>query len=531
MSEDIQDIPFDAPAPPTASLPNFAVTREPKLEARPNGKDRTRATGNCRDGHPKEASDPLPLFPPLPPALPYPINKLGVLSPAAKAIVSKVQVPPSVAAQSCLAVAALAAQAHADVGLPFGQRRPLSLYFATVIGSGDRKSTADNEASWPVAKRERDLREAYQHEIRDWKLSQAAWSAEKRKIENDRKLDYDKRRDLLARLGDEPQKPLAPFLTTGDLTLEGLTKNWTFAHPALGVFTAEGGTFTGGHGMSEENRLRTAAALSEVWDGKPIKRIRAQDGVSILPQRRLSLHVMIQPEAAATFLANPVLRDQGLLSRVLVAAPDSIAGTRFYREPEPSDSATLKAYGARILSVLEEPPTMAEGSTNELAPRALLLSADAAELWKQFFNQVEARSGPDMDLAPILDFASKAAEHAARIAGVLTIVNDVRASEIGLVAMENAVALATWYLEEAKRLQSASRLDPKLLRASELLEWMEARGSAEVFFRDIVNAGPSKFRTTAAANEALRILIEHNLVTQISARPRKLCLTKWSDQQ
>lgn len=469
---------------------------------------------------------PLPLFPPLAPAVSYPVDALGALSRAAAAIERKVQVPSAIAAQSVLSVAALAVQAHADVMLPYGQQRPLSLYCASVIGSGDRKSSADNEASWPVTSHEKTLRESYREDLKAWRVDHAAWSAEKKKIEADRKLDKSSRHDALAELGEEPAKPLAPFLTTGDLTLEGLTKNWTCAHPALGVFTAEGGTFTGGHGMSDDNRLRTAAALSEVWDGKPIKRIRALDGVSILPGRRLSLHVMIQPDASAGFLANPVLRDQGLLSRVLVAAPESIAGTRFYREPDPYDEAAIKAYGARILSILEAPAPMADGAENELAPRALPMSAGAVDLWKQFFDHIEMQSGDGGDLAPIRDFASKAAEHAARIAGVLTIVNDLQADEISVAAMENAVTLVNWYLGEAERLQSASRLDPKLLRASALLDWLKGRDSDECGFREILRFGPMPVRTKDKADEAVGVLADHKWLAETSKRPRAFRINK-----
>ena len=54
-------------------------------------------------------------------------------------------------------------KAHADVMLPYGQPRPLSLYLVTVAASGDRKSTADNEALWPVRKHEKALKE--QHDL------------------------------------------------------------------------------------------------------------------------------------------------------------------------------------------------------------------------------------------------------------------------------------------------------------------------------------------------------------------------------
>ncbi len=126
---------------------------------------------------------PLPLFPPLGMPAPYPVEALGpVLSPAAAAISRKVQVPPAMAAQSVLAAASLVAQAYADVMLPFGQTRPLSLYFVTVAASGDRKTTADGEALWPIKKREKALREARMKAHQTWLVERAAWEAEKRKI-------------------------------------------------------------------------------------------------------------------------------------------------------------------------------------------------------------------------------------------------------------------------------------------------------------------------------------------------------------
>ena len=114
-----------------------------------------------------------------------------------------------------------------------------------------------------------------------WSVEQAAWAAQRRQIEGDRKTGVNDKREALQALGPEPQRPLAPFLIAGDLTLEGLTKAWPSSNASLGIFTAEGGLFTGGHGMSDENRLRTAAALSQLWDGETVKRIRPQDGEQI----------------------------------------------------------------------------------------------------------------------------------------------------------------------------------------------------------------------------------------------------------
>jgi hypothetical protein len=108
--------------------------------------------GDQRETRPER----LPLFPPLPPAAPYPLDALGpILGEAASAIARKVQAPAAIAAQSVLAAASLAVRhANVSVGL-HGQRRPLSLYLVSSASSGDRKSTTDNEALWPVSWRAR----------------------------------------------------------------------------------------------------------------------------------------------------------------------------------------------------------------------------------------------------------------------------------------------------------------------------------------------------------------------------------------
>ena len=112
--------------------------------------------------------------------------------------------------------------------------------------------------------------------------------------------------------------------------------------PSMGIFSGEGGQFIGGHGMREEAKLRTSAALSIMWDGTPIRRVRAGDGAVLLPGRRLALHLMVQPDVGNMLLSDSLLADQGLLSRLLVTAPPSAAGSRFWREPDPDAQANIR---------------------------------------------------------------------------------------------------------------------------------------------------------------------------------------------
>ena len=191
------------------------------------------------------------------------------------------------AAQSVLAVASLASQALADVRLPFGQTRPLSLYCLTVAASGDRKTSADLEAMAPVRMRERQLSDAFEPLATSRAVALAAWRAQKQQIER-QKAELGKRRADLGALGSEPEAPIKPILTLGESTAEGLARHMPTLPGALGIFNAEGGQFLSGHGFSAESKLRTAASFAQLWDGQGLRRLRAGDGLIDLHGRRLA---------------------------------------------------------------------------------------------------------------------------------------------------------------------------------------------------------------------------------------------------
>jgi hypothetical protein len=195
-----------------------------------------------------------------------------------------------------------------------------------------------------------------------------------------------------------------------------------------------------------DHKLKTGAALSAYWDGLGHRRIRAGDGLIDLIGRRLALHLMVQPGPAAAFLADPVLRSQGLLSRCLIAAPSSLSGSRLYRDPEPDDLTAIDTYAARLHGILAMRWPLAEGKRNELEPREMVLSPRAATALRAFSDDIERQCGPEGELAPIRDVAAKAGEHAARIAGVLAIVEDSQAHEIAEEPIACGITLAKWYL-------------------------------------------------------------------------------------
>jgi len=298
---------------------------------------------------------PRPLMRELPPADPFPVDALSdVLGAAARAIHDRVQAPLAICAQSALAAAALAGQGHADIMLPIGpgQSRPLSLYLVSIAASGERKSACDAEAMWPIRRREAALREQYDGDSLRYANDHAAYGRARQAAEKAGKGDRVAIRASLDALGAPPVPPLVPMLTCAEPTYEGMCRLLAAGQPSIGIFAAEGGQFVGGHGMSDEARLRTAAGLSAAWDGEPIRRVRASDGITISPSRRVSMHLMAQPTVADIWLRDPLLIDQGLLSRTLITAPDSAMGGRLSHDEAPETAPAMARYGARVLSIL-----------------------------------------------------------------------------------------------------------------------------------------------------------------------------------
>ncbi|MEO6247025.1 MAG: DUF3987 domain-containing protein [Sphingomicrobium sp.] len=133
--------------------------------------------------------------------------------------------------------------------------------------------------------------------------------------------------DALGGVGDAPVQPLDAVVSFPEPTLEGLHKYLAIGQPSMGLFSDEGGMFVGGVGMSKENVLKSAAGFSHLWDGAPVKRLRSLDGATVLFGRRVSLHLMLQPEAAARWLAVAGavrLADEGWAAKALALGWDEL---------------------------------------------------------------------------------------------------------------------------------------------------------------------------------------------------------------
>lgn len=458
---------------------------------------------------------PLPLVREIPPGLPYPVAALGPLRAAVEAVQAKAQAPVAIPAQSALAVAALALQGHADVET-LGGYRPLSLYCLTIAVSGERKSSCDTLLMEAMRAHELAQVAAHAEAQKAWAIDLEVWKARHDKVLADVKKGKADRRDL-ALLGPQPQAPALPDRLVAEPTYEGLARLFQQGQPSLGLFSDEGGQFLGGFAMSKDHRQKTLAALNGLWMGDPIKRTRQGEGTFTLYGRRLSLHLMVQPGIGHDLLADPLASDTGFLPRCLICDPESTVGTRFHwlskDMPEP-----LEAFGRRLDEILQREWPM-DPETRALKPRRLPLSPQARGLLIEFSDSVERAQAPGGDMETVRGFASKAAEQAARLAGVLELFADLDSAAVGAQAMGWGIELARFYLLEAQRLAGAARLSPAISAAEALRQWMLSGSWGETWLtvREIVRFGPSRLRESPAAKAAVQVLADHGWLIPLPA--------------
>lgn len=454
---------------------------------------------------------PQPLVREIASAASYPANALGPLRDAVEAVQGLTQAPLAIPAQSALAVASLAVQGFADV-MTLGGARPLSLYALTIARSGERKSACDAPLMKALREYERQQHKAQRDEVMYWQNAHALWKGERDQILSEARRSKgakstEAKADLAA-LGKEPIAPPTYDRTVTEPTFEGLTLLFMQGQPSLGIFSDEGGQFLGGYAMGAENRQKTLAALNDLWQGNPIRRTRSGDGHAALFGRRLAVHLMVQPGVARNFMADPQAIDTGFLPRFLICEPPSKIGTRFAAGTR-QNTQPIEIFAARLRTILDTPLPM-DQETRELQPRILQLTDDAKALLVAFSDDVEQRQAPGRDLAHITGAASKAAEQAARMAGVLTLWRDLEASDVQEELMSHAIELAQFYLGEASRLANTAHVSAEVDRAETLRKWLiETWWEPDVMARDVVQYGPNALRETPKARAALEMLEQY----------------------
>lgn len=465
--------------------------------------------------------EPEPLRAPMAEAEPYPVNALGdVLGTAAIALHESVKAPLALCAQSVLAAASFAAQAHFDAHMPWGEIKPLSLAMLTVGESGERKSGVDDLVLGAAKAQERAEMATYEADMESFESEMAAWKAaseqaKKRASGKDRGKLEDFRREA-AEVGPPPVAPVLPLRFVTDPTVEGLYKLLAIGQPSVALFSDEGGLLIGGHALNSDNALKTLARWCKLWDGSPFDRVRAGDGSGILYGRRMALHQLAQPDIMSTLLSDPTANGQGFLARCLVAWPQSTIGTRHIEQYEwAGDRSEIKRLFGKLKTLFETPPRAKDQRGQVLDPQPLPLSPDAKAMAVQAGNQFESLMAPGAPLCEIRDRGSKAMDNAIRIAGVLTVIEQgLAAREISADHFARALTLIQWYLAEALRIRGAAAIPQTVTDAEALLAWIKDRGISLFRSAHVLTRGPAQLRNKVRFTAAVAELVSNGYLVE-----------------
>lgn len=439
----------------------------------------------------------------------------GLRAPA-EAIQRRTQAPPALCAISVMAAASFATSIHHDVEIPRIGVRPLVTAFMAIGRSGERKSTVDHLASLPIRRAEAALAARYDTERHEYDCAKEAFEAARAEQKKRAKHGREAVEGAMLSVGPEPKPPAPPMLTAEEGTVEGLIALLTL-RPYAALFSAEGGMFLAGHAMSEDAAVRTMTTLNALWDGAPIKRLRAGKA-TYAPGRRSSLSLAVQRSVAGILLDSASAhaasaQDNGLLSRLLITWPESTIGTRMWRDDEPEFDQFLDDYNARIGELLTRAPRRLEGSDG-LDPTPLPFHIDAERRLKLFHDATEHDQNEGRRYHPITGFGSKMCEHASRLAAIFAAYEGC--DFIDAEKFEAGATLATYFAGEHLRLQETAAEDPAIAKAEKLLAWWQSKTDPRAHLAEIYQRGPHCLRNAKQAKATVAILEDSGWITRLA---------------
>ncbi len=200
-----------------------------------------------------------------------------------------------------------------------------------------------------------------------------------------------------------------------------------------------------------------------------------------------------------------------------------------WREPTEGIEPALKRYTARMLEIFEAPQQAANAQGNELTPRVLDLSPEARKIWIAFHDETEGGMGETARFVELCDVAGKAAEQAARVAGVLTMIDDPHSCVISAGVMARGCRLMRWYLSEALRLTDEHHVPQEMTDAQTILKWIRVRGLRQVDAAAIQKSGPGPLRRKERLYPAIEALVEAGwlkLDETATGKARRWCVVR-----
>lgn len=345
-------------------------------------------------------------------------QRLPILGEAVRQAHHNYQAPYRLCLMGGLAALSSAAQALADVVMPYGATVPLSLSLVGIASSGERKSTVERRFMKEIRAIDDHQEQEHTDNMADYKVKLLEWKLRKKQLEkelaklggNDQQRS-NTRKGLRQLLACEPTKPQRAKTVYEDISPMAML---TALHET-GVGTlvsSEGGIIVDGKSFD------AVPHLNSLWSGDKVSVVRVGKPSLNISGARLAVSIMLQPEIfrSQTGKKAEKIRGSGHWARYLVFNPDSTQGFRLSTH-QANSWEHLEAFDRRIRQILRK-ARMAR-VVGDFEREEIRFSDEAAEAWFKLTDRIEESIRPGGRYEHASDHASKLGENIARVAALL----------------------------------------------------------------------------------------------------------------
>ncbi|HKZ02279.1 MAG TPA: DUF3987 domain-containing protein, partial [Pyrinomonadaceae bacterium] len=429
------------------------------------------------------------------------------------------QTPLDLPAMQSLTVCSGAVAGRVRIQARLGWIEPLNLYGVVTMPPGNRKSAVFAAACEPLEGLERELIEAKRDLIAEAASERRVLEERLARLEKDaaRTEDQDERREkkklatIVAQELAGTKVPAVPRLICADITPEALASLLAEQDGRMCLFSPEGDLFE-----MLAGRYTNAPNFDVILKGHcgdPL-RVDRRGRSEHVHHPALTIGLCVQPDVIHGLVDKPGFRGRGLIGRFLYSLPVSTLGQRQIA-PAPLSQSVRDRYtrSVKALAQLESARTAA----GDPAPRMLYLTADADALLRQCEAELEPQLAEDGSLGMMSDWAGKLAGAIVRIAGILSLVDQVEnlapfPERVARDAMERAITIGQYLIPHARAAYAEMGADPQIENAKRLLRWIQKTGLRSFTKREAHQGNKGRFKKVADIEPALELLEQHGYI-------------------
>ncbi|WP_082085552.1 YfjI family protein [Magnetospira sp. QH-2] len=432
----------------------------------------------------------------------------------ASALAKATETPPELAVAMVLAACSVAASRWFSVMVRPDYFEPSNLWIAAALPPGNRKSAVQGAAAAPLLAWERERAEAMADEIKRVTSEIASLTARvnhlrQRAAKEDDGIEREKlQREAAAIEADMPEIPRPPQLWTSDATPERLGtiladngERMAWLSSEGGIFELLAGRYSGG--------IPNLDLVLKAHSGDAERVDRGSRPPVFLHSPLLTVGLSPQPSVLHGLASKPGFRGRGLLGRFLYLLPPSPLGYRNLEAPS-LPTYVESAYEAGLRAILDMPPAV--GADGDDVPHVLHLSAAAYQEWLEFARNIEETMKPGGEFEGATDWAGKCPGAAARMAGVLHVIEHASgrpwAEEISESTMGRALEIMAVIAQHSRHALDLMGADESISKARRAWEWVEGGRRARFSQREAYQALKGSFPRVADLREAFDALAE-----------------------